>query len=84
MDINASEYFLSRCPDSGPERPLYVRIAHALGHHGTPSGTTTMLQLCEMSEKELKKIRNIGDKSRAILMEECRNYQEQAKRTHTA
>lgn len=70
MDIDAREYFLARRPDSGPARPMYNRIAAAMR---TRRGIT-MGQLCQMSEKELKKLRNIGDKGRAIVMMECRNY----------
>ena len=70
MDMKASEYFLSRRPDSGSLRPMYSRISYALYIHNE----VTMRQLCKMPEKELEKIRNIGDKARAIIIEECRNY----------
>lgn len=70
MDINASEYFLAQCPDSGLERPMYRRIANALSR----CDDITMEQLCKMSEKELGKVRSIGDKARAIVIVECHNY----------
>ena len=70
MVMNAKEYFLSQRPDSGSLRALYTRIANAMNLHNG----ITMNQLCEMSGKELEKMRSIGDKARAVIIEECRNY----------
>lgn len=69
-DINAQDYFLSRRPESGSARMLYSRIARALYMHDS----VTMNRLCEMSDKELEKLRGIGDKARAVIIEECERY----------
>lgn len=71
-DINAQEYFLSRRLDSGSVRQTYTRIARAMYMHDS----VTMNRLCEMSDKDLEKVRGIGDKARAIIIEECERYLE--------
>jgi DNA-directed RNA polymerase alpha subunit len=69
-EINANDYFRSRRPNTDPMRIMYSRIANAMELHGG----VTMNRLCQMPEKELKRIRGIGDKALAVVMEECRNY----------
>ena len=72
MDISAKEYFMNRRHDSDPMRAMYSRIANAMHIH-VPGGIS-MNRLCRMTEKELKRVRGIGEKARAVIIEECRNY----------
>lgn len=73
-DTYVSEYFLKRRPESGSGRSLYTRIINGVVRHQKLNNKITMSQLCAMSEKELKKIRNIGEKARTVILEECANY----------
>ena len=67
---NAIDYFTQRRPASGPMRTIYSRIITALRLRNID----TMDQLCEMSVKELNRMRGIGDKARVIIIDECRRY----------
>ena len=67
---NAIEYFTKRRPASGPMRVIYSRIITALRLRNI----ATMDQLCEMSVKELDRMRGIGEKARAVILDERRNY----------
>jgi len=69
-DIDAREYFLARRPESGPKRMIYSRIANAMHMRGD----ITMNQLCEMTDKELKRVRYIGDKARVVVVAERERY----------
>ena len=73
-ETNAIEYFTRRRPDSGPMRIIYSRIIRALGLRNI----ATMDQLCEMSLKELIVMRGIGEKARAVILDECRNYRDES------
>ena len=73
MSITAGEYFLSKRPGSGKIQSCYTGIANAFIRRGDD---ITMEQLCEMPEKDMKSIRLIGEKKLAIVLEECRNYNE--------
>ena len=69
-DFNATEYFTQQRPASGPMRVIYSRIITALRLRNI----ATMNQLCEMSVKELDRMRGIGEKARAVILDECYNY----------
>jgi len=73
-ETNAIEYFTERRPDSGPMRVIYSRIVTALRLRNV----ATMNQLCEMSVKDLDRMRGIGEKARAVILDECRNYQNES------
>ncbi|HBU11464.1 MAG TPA: hypothetical protein DEB31_01640 [Clostridiales bacterium] len=69
-DISAREYFLSKRPASGPARKAYSRIANAMLY----CGDISMRALCEMPEKQLKRLRNIGEQTLEVLRSECRAF----------
>ena len=69
-ESDAIGYFSQRRPSSGPMRSIYSRIITALRLRNI----TSMDQLCEMSEKELKRMRGVGDKALVVISDECRNY----------
>ncbi len=69
-DISAREYFLSKKPAIGPMRKAYSRIAHAMLY----CGDISMRELCEMPEKQLRRLRNIGERTREVLRRECRAF----------
>ena len=69
-ETNAIEYFTERRPTSGPIRVIYSRIITALRLRNI----STMSQLCEMSIKELDRMRGVGEKALAVIIDECRNY----------
>ena len=74
-ETHAIEYFTQRRPDSGPMRTIYSRIIRALGLRNI----ATMDKLCEMSVKELTVMRGIGEKARAVILDECRHYRDESK-----
>ena len=75
-ELNAIEYFTQRRPISGPMRVIYSRIITALRLRNI----VTMDQLCEMSVKELDRMRGIGEKAREVILDECRQYKSESNR----
>ncbi len=62
-DITTTDwYFTSVCPN--------VRVRNAL----VRSGITTMPQLCALSETQLRRVYNIGEKSLKTVLEEKAKY----------
>ena len=74
-ETNAIEYFTKRRPASGSMRVIYSRIITALRLRNIVS----MNQLCEMSVKDLDRMRGVGEKARAVILDERRNYLNESK-----
>ncbi len=67
--ISAKDYFNSRESAQEPGRKrLYRRAANAIRMYCDVS----MLELCQMSDKQLKRVHNVGDATFALIREECR------------
>jgi hypothetical protein len=69
-DVSAKEYFLIHRPDSGYMRMTYARISRAFDMFCDIS----MQELCELPDKELKKVRRIGIGAQTVIREECAKY----------
>ncbi len=61
-DTTTDEYFTVVCPN--------VRVRNAL----VRSGITTMKQLCGLTETQLRRVYNIGEKSLKTVLEEKERY----------
>jgi len=65
MDIRL--YFASRCTWVDPDQHrLWMRIGNQLSR----SGILTTNQLCETPVEQIKQVRNIGEKSLSVILEE--------------
>ena len=69
--MNPYDYFKSRYSGSDIRRQaIYVRIANALRR----AGVADMSRLCQMSENEIKRVRDIGAVSLSVVFEEIDKY----------
>jgi DNA-directed RNA polymerase alpha subunit len=71
QDIEIREYFSSRHTGADPQQQAqWVRIGNQLSR----GGIRTMRQLCETPVERIGQIRNIGEMSLAIILEEREKY----------
>jgi hypothetical protein len=73
-DISAKEYFKARRPQAKPQRIAYSRIIRAMDMYLD----IPMSQLCAMSDKELKRVRNIGEVTLRVIRQECLRFSEES------
>jgi|GEM_PF-1967792 len=70
-DMKIEEYFCSGYTGGDPkQKVLWAQIGNQL----VRGGILTMCQLCEASVKQIREVRNIGEKSLAIILEEREKY----------
>jgi len=70
-EMKIEEYFSSDRAGTAPkQRALWARIGNQLAR----GGILTMRQLCEMPAEQITRVRGIGKKSLAIILEEREKY----------
>lgn len=71
QNMGVKEYFCYRYAGTDPkQRAIWVRAGNQLSR----GGILTMNQLCEMPVDQIRQVRNIGEKSLRVILEEREKY----------